>query len=230
MRQRLLALALAGALILAGTTLVSASTGYTNVTSYATSFVGYRYASMGDTPGTGFSCTGFVHWVYSHFGYSTPEDVYALSGSYTHVSPGAMMPGDVLIFANTFHPGLSHAAIYLGNGMMVGADNFAVGVRIDSVWDAYWGPRFVTALRVTPYGQPSQNVQGFSYTRPTPAASGVRAHIYGLSVHSGPGYGYYTVGTLAYGTPLRVIARAWGWVKVASTDGVYGWASSRYVW
>lgn len=134
----------------------------------ALSYVGYRYAYVGDTPYTGFSCTGFVHWVFSQFGYYTPEDVGALYYSYPHVAPGALIPGDVLIFANTFHAGLSHAAIYIGGGQMVGADNFAVGVHVDNVYDGYWGPRFVGAIRVASYAAPVQQVAGYSYSRPTP--------------------------------------------------------------
>jgi cell wall-associated NlpC family hydrolase len=127
----------------------------------ALSYVGYRYAYVGDTPYTGFSCTGFVHWVFSQYGYYTPEDVGSLYYSYPRVALGALVPGDVLIFANTFHAGLSHAAIYIGGGQMVGADNFSVGVHVDSVYDGYWGPRLVGAVRVSPV----QQVAGYSYTR-----------------------------------------------------------------
>jgi cell wall-associated NlpC family hydrolase len=128
--------------------------------------VGYRYAYVGDTPATGFSCTGFVHWVYSQFGYDTPEDLGVLYYSYPHLAPADMQPGDVLLFANTFHTGLSHAAIYIGGGQMVGADNFSVGVHVDDVYDGYWGPRFVGAIRIAPYAAPAPHVAGATYRRP----------------------------------------------------------------
>ena len=239
MRQRLYALALASALTLASATLTSAasprshspsaSLSGTSVASLALSYVGYRYAYMGDTPGAGFSCTGFVHWVYSQFGYNTPEDTYALSNSYTHVAPSNMIPGDVLLFANTYHPGLSHAAIYIGNGQMIGANNFSVGVHVDDVWDSYWGPRFVTALRVGQFGMPAQNVQGFSYTNPSAPAggAGVTVRVSGLRLRSGPGYGYGVTGSAPYGSRLQAITRAYGWIKV-NLDGTVGWVSSSY--
>ncbi len=165
MSTKLLALALASALMLGGTPMMTSaatprqhapktSHSGAGVVSFALSYVGYRYAYMGDNPGSGFSCTGFVHWVYSHFGYYTSEDTYVLFNSYRHIAVSNMQPGDVLLFANTFRPGLSHAAIYIGGGRMVAADNFAVGVHVDSVWDSYWGPRFVTALRIAPGGLP----------------------------------------------------------------------------
>jgi len=79
-----------------------------------------------------------------------------------------LIPGDVLIFANTFHAGLSHAAIYIGGGQMVGADNFSVGVHVDNVYDGYWGPRLVGAIRIASTSAPVQQVAGYSYRRPAP--------------------------------------------------------------
>ncbi len=242
MRQRLSALVLAGALTLASVTFVSAasarghaaaaSRSNASITSFALAYVGYRYAYMGDTPWTGFSCTGFVHWVYSHFGYNTPEDPYGLSATYPHVATSDLQPGDILLFANTFHPGLSHAAIYLGNGQMVGANNFSVGVHVDYLWDSYWGPRFVTALRVGQFGMPAQNVQGFSYQNPASqagVAGTVTVHISSLRQRSGPGFGYGTIGWLPYGAQLQVLGRSNGWVNV-SYAGRTGWVAGSYAW
>ena len=181
MTKPLISLVLAGTLAVAGSTPVlyaassrthspsTARLSGSSIAGTALSYLGYRYAYVGDTPYTGFSCTGFVHWVYSQFGYNTPEDPGALYYDYPRVSAAYLQPGDVLIFANTFHAGLSHAAIYVGNGMMVGADNFTVGVHEDYVWDGYWGPRFVGAVRVMPtYSSTTRQVAGYSYTRPTP--------------------------------------------------------------
>ena len=178
MTKPLISLALAGTLAVAGSTPVlfaasprthtpsSARLSGSSIVSTALAYVGYRYAYVGDTPYTGFSCVGFVHWVYSQYGYYTPEDPSALYYSYTHIPTSEMMPGDVLIFANTFHYGLSHAAIYIVGGQMVGADNFSVGVHVDNVWDGYWGPRFVGAVRIAPYyAAAQQQVAGYSYTR-----------------------------------------------------------------
>jgi hypothetical protein len=232
----LLAFALAIALILVSGTAASAASprqqaaapnrDSTSLTSYALSFVGYRYAYAGDTPSTGFSCTGFVHWVFSHFGYNTPEDPYALYNAYPHVAAANMMPGDVLLFANTFHPGLSHAAIYLGGGLMVGADNFAVGVHVDSVWDSYWGPRFVTALRVASFGMPSQNVQSFTYKRPhahTAAPKGRSVRAARTPARSGHGSLSRTVDSLRHGALVRNLSRRWGAIRIKSTSGLLNW-------
>jgi len=177
----LISLALAGMLAVAANTPVlyasspqapspsSARLVGARIVSVALAYVGYRYAYVGDTPATGFSCTGFVHWVYSQFGYDTSEDPAVLYYSYPHIAPADMQPGDVLIFANTVHAGLSHAAIYIGGGQMVGADNFSVGVHVDDVYDSYWGPHFVGAIRIAPYAAPTAQVAGSTSRRPATA-------------------------------------------------------------
>ena len=172
MTKPLISLALAGTLAVAGTTPVlyasssqahassSARLSGSSIVSTALAYVGYRYAYIGDTPYTGFSCVGFVHWVYRQYGYNTPEDPGALYYSYPHIASAYMQPGDVLIFANTYRAGFSHAAIYIGGGRMVGADNFSVGVTIDNLYEPYWSSRFVGAVRVAPYY--TQQVAGYS--------------------------------------------------------------------
>jgi cell wall-associated NlpC family hydrolase len=58
-----------------------------------------------------------------------------------------LQPGDVLVFANTYRRGLSHVGIYLGDGQFVHAADERHGVLVSSLWDSYWGPRFVGASR-----------------------------------------------------------------------------------
>ncbi len=185
MTKTLFSLALAGAVATGASPVLSSLSPQTRVASSARlsgssivstalSYVGSSYAYLGDTPATGFSCTGFVHWVFSQYGYYTPEDVSTLYYSYPHVYTSNLQPGDVLIFANTFHAGLSHAAIYIGGGQMVGADNFSVGVHVDNLFDAYWGPRFVGGIRIAPaYVAPVVQAPAFTATPVPPVATPV---------------------------------------------------------
>ena len=55
--------------------------------------------------------------------------------------------GDVLVFANTYRRGLSHAGIYLGDGRFVHAADESHGVMVSNLWDSYWGSRLVGASR-----------------------------------------------------------------------------------
>jgi cell wall-associated NlpC family hydrolase len=117
------------------------------VVSAAKSQIGARYASVGDTPQTGFSCVGLVHWAYARAGLTVPESAPSIAARYPQVGgatpAGAhLLPGDILLFVNTAWAGYSHAAIYVGNDLMVSADSPQTGVRLEPLntpyWDAHW--------------------------------------------------------------------------------------------
>ena len=80
---------------------------------YALTFEGYDYVYGGTTP-AGFDCSGFVQYVYRHFGFNitrTATSQYYNDGE--HVSRSELMPGDLVFFDHacrhlhrrrTFHP------------------------------------------------------------------------------------------------------------------------------
>ncbi len=112
----------------------------------AEQYVGTPYRWGGTSP-AGFDCTGFVLWVYSQFGVDLPHNEAGQLASGTNVAADELRPGDVLVFANTYRRGLSHVGIYVGNGQFVHAADERHGVTVSSLWDGYWGPRFVAASR-----------------------------------------------------------------------------------
>jgi cell wall-associated NlpC family hydrolase len=116
------------------------------VVGLATQYVGARYIFGGASP-SGFDCTGFVMWVYDQFGVSLPHNEAGQLNSGPRVSPEDLRPGDVVVFANTYRAGLSHAGIYVGDGQFVHAADERHGVVVSNLWDSYWGPRFVGATR-----------------------------------------------------------------------------------
>ena len=142
------------------------------VVSAAKSQVGARYASVGDTPQTGFSCVGLVHWAYARAGLTVPESAPSIAARYPHVGgatpAGAhLLPGDILLFVNTAWAGYSHAAIYVGNDMMVSADSPQTGVRLELLNTPYWDAHWAGAARVPGL---IQNISGSSTpTSPPPA-------------------------------------------------------------
>ena len=119
----------------------------TQVVSLATQLVGAPYAFGGASP-SGFDCTGFVMWVYSQFGVSLPHNEAGQLNSGASVGADDLQPGDVVVFANTYRAGLSHAGIFIGDGKFVHAGDERQGVLVSNLWDSYWGPRFVGASRV----------------------------------------------------------------------------------
>lgn len=89
-------------------------------------YVGAPYVSGGNTP-AGWDCSGFVQWVFAQFGISLPRTSGAQSTVGTPVASIAeAQPGDIIANA-------SHAAIYIGNGMVVNALNPSQGTMVTSV-------------------------------------------------------------------------------------------------
>lgn len=93
---------------------------------YALQFQGYPYVSGGNTP-SGWDCSGFVQWVFTQFGVSLPHYSGAQMSVGTAVgSIAEAAPGDIIV--NT-----QHAAIYIGNGMVINALNPAQGTQVTSL-------------------------------------------------------------------------------------------------
>src|SRR5579884_1644184 len=93
-------------------------------------YLGYPYTTVGNSPSTGFSCIGFVSYVYRANGIPLPDDLGGAMGFAAPVAFADLQPGDVLYFANTVWPSLSHTAIYLGGGRFVHAEWYNRGVVV----------------------------------------------------------------------------------------------------
>ena len=106
-----------------------------------------RYRRGGDTPSTGFDCSGFVRYVFSH---SLGLDLPANSGSQfaagLKVDRSDMKPGD-LVFFRIRGKRVSHVGIYIANGQFIHSPSTGKTVRVDSLQEAYWSRRFAGAKR-----------------------------------------------------------------------------------
>ena len=108
------------------------------VASFARQFVGYPYKWGGTDPTRGGAdCSGFVYYVYRHFGYNVPR--LGFENYYPHVSYSNLQPGDIIRYD-------THYTIYLGNGQEISAENERNGVQIRNM--SYRYGRMISICRV----------------------------------------------------------------------------------
>ena len=112
---------------------------------YAQGFAGYPYVYGGTTP-SGFDCSGFVQYVYAHFGYSIHRTATAQLQDGWYVSRDALQPGDIIYFG--YGSTATHVGIYLGGGAFVHAANSNSGVIISNLSESWYANRYLTAHRV----------------------------------------------------------------------------------
>jgi cell wall-associated NlpC family hydrolase len=105
--------------------------------------VGIPYRWAGESPGTGFDCSGLVRWAYGRVGVDLPHNSYALYGVGRRVSASKLAPGDVLFFE-----GLGHVGLYMGKGKMVHAPQTGRNVEVVQLDATNYGARLIGARRV----------------------------------------------------------------------------------
>jgi len=122
----------------------------------ALSLSGTPYKFGGNSPETGFDCSGFVRYVFSQAANLTlPHGARAISQLGKSIPVDQLQPGD-LVFFNTLKKAFSHVGIYLGEGRFIHAPSSGGGVHIVNMNDAYWAKRFNGARRLDE--QPTQPV------------------------------------------------------------------------
>lgn len=103
---------------------------------HAMGLVGTPYRYGGNTPESGFDCSGLIGYVYkSRSGRTPPRTVAQLAGFGQSVGADELRTGDLVIFGND--PAW-HAGIYVGEGRFVHAPSTGGTVRLDRLDNRYW--------------------------------------------------------------------------------------------
>ncbi|MET1533081.1 C40 family peptidase [Burkholderia sola] len=129
---------------------VDHSVGQEEISIQAMSLVGVPYRWGGNTPTSGFDCSGLVRYVIGRAAdVNLPRTTADMSGRGVSIEPDEIAPGDLIFFNTTGRPH-SHVGIYVGKLRFVNAPSTGGTVRLDYLTNPYWAKRFDGIRRVAP--------------------------------------------------------------------------------
>ena len=104
---------------------------------HALGLVGTPYRYGGNTPDSGFDCSGLIGYVYqSRAGTAPPRTVAQLDRWGQPIAGAHLRTGDLVVFGRGRSP--SHAGIYVGEGRFVHAPSSGGTVRLDRLDSRHW--------------------------------------------------------------------------------------------
>jgi SH3-like domain-containing protein len=186
------------------------------VVAEAKKFLGFPYAYSGDRPSTGFSCIGFVSYVYRQLGVRMGGDLGTAMSQFPVVPESQLLPGDIIFFQNTWWPGVSHVGIYIGHGKIIHAEDPQNGVTINMLVNDprsgnYYQDHYLQAER--PWNGPAVGHPGHYLV----------VIVSTLNVRSDHYFSAGVVTVLVHGQRVHVQGWAPGWERVKTADGTIGW-------
>lgn len=113
---------------------------------HALGLVGTPYRYGGNTPDSGFDCSGLIGYVYqSRAGRAPPRTVAQLDQWGQAIAAPELRSGDLVVFGQDRTP--SHAGIYVGQGRFVHAPSSGGTVRLDRLDARHWAAQNVAFRR-----------------------------------------------------------------------------------
>jgi len=111
-------------------------------------YLGTPYVWGGESA-RGFDCSGFIMRVMRDLGYKALPHSAAEQFRYgTPIARPLLKAGDVVFFANTYKPGVSHVGIYLGRGRFIHAANSQDGTIVSNLNSPKWVAHYAGARRL----------------------------------------------------------------------------------
>ena len=146
------------------------SAGLEEISIEAMALVGTPYRYGGNTPDSGFDCSGLVRYVVQRAAsVNLPRTAAEMGRRGTSLERRDVASGDLVFFNTTGQPN-SHVGIYVGQNRFVHAPATGGTVRLEDMTKSYWASRYMGARRVVAVS----NLPDLPAS-PVPAAPGVTA-------------------------------------------------------
>jgi cell wall-associated NlpC family hydrolase len=114
----------------------------------ASRYAGTPYVWGGESR-YGFDCSGFIIRVMRDLGYHALPHSAAEQFKYGQpVAQALLKPGDLVFFANTYKPGISHVGIYIGKRRFIHAASTRLGTIISSLDSQPYSRKYAGARRL----------------------------------------------------------------------------------
>lgn len=115
---------------------------------YAATLLGCKYVYGGSSP-SGFDCSGYVKYVFAHFGINLSRTSASQYSNSVRISKSELNVGDLVFFSQTSGSSkVGHVGIYVGSGQFIHAASPGKGVRYDSLSDSYYSSHYIGCGRV----------------------------------------------------------------------------------
>ena len=113
--------------------------------------IGKPYRWGGNSPRTGFDCSGLVYYAYKDLVKfripRTANEMYHLRDA-SPVDRGALESGDLVFFRTQGRGTADHVGVYVGNGKFIQSPRTGQDIQITSLSEDYWQRHYVGARRV----------------------------------------------------------------------------------
>jgi hypothetical protein len=128
--------------------------------------IGIPYRFGGNSPATGFDCSGLVCWSYQQVGIQLPRSSRDLLMFGIKVDKQQdLKPGDIVVFKGTRGRTGWHSGIYTGDGKFVHSPTSGKNVMESSMDENYYARRYVGARRIPRDGSAAEMYAAYEARR-----------------------------------------------------------------
>lgn len=145
MKKLVLSIIIASVLLVSYSGNAYAESDFSSLSSAVDKVVGTPY-KWGGTTTEGFDCSGFMQYIFNDMGVKLSRTTKSQAKEGTEVKKKDLRAGD-LVFFNTDGKGISHAGIYMGDGLFAHSSENK-GVEVSKLSESYYEKRYVTARRI----------------------------------------------------------------------------------